>query len=80
MNYAPRPRLLRWLQIGRKEGATHMLLVEDALADETVPVYVSPPEELPYKVRRFRNSHSMQVIAVFDLLSDLERQLDAVYQ
>ena len=78
MNYATRPKLLRWLQVGKKEGATYMLLVEDALADETVPVYVSPPEELPHKVRRFRNSHSMQIIAIFDLLSDLERQLDAV--
>ncbi len=56
-----------------------MLLVADALADETMPVYVSPGDNLAYKIRRFEGTHSMQIIAVFDLLSDLEQQLDFVY-
>ena len=79
MNYAPRPTVLRWLQIGQREGASHMLLVEDALADETVPVYISPGDNLAYKISRFKNIHSMQMIAIFDLLSDLEEQLDLVF-
>ncbi|HKV38736.1 MAG TPA: hypothetical protein VJX67_05960 [Blastocatellia bacterium] len=80
MNYAPRPTVLRWLQVGKREGATHMLLVEDALADETVPVYVSPGEKLNLKVRRFNDTRSMRLVAVFDLVEDLEQQLDAVYR
>jgi hypothetical protein len=78
MNYATRAMILRWLQIGKREGATHMLLVEDSLADETVPVYISPSDELAYKVSRFKDTHAMQIIAMFDLQSDLERQLNAV--
>jgi len=56
-----------------------MLLVEDALADETVPVYVSPGDNLAYKVSRFKDTHSMRVIAVFDLSSDFEKQLNELY-
>ena len=79
MNYAPKLTVLRWLQVGRREGASHMLLVEDALAAETLPVYVSPGDNLAFKISRFKDTHSMQIIAVFDLLSDLEQQLDTVY-
>lgn len=56
-----------------------MLLVEDMLSDETMPVYVSPGDNLAYKISRFKGARSMQIIAVFDLLSDLEQQLDTVY-
>jgi len=79
MNHAPRPTVLRWLEIGKREGASHMLLVEDALAAETVPVYISPGDNLAYKISRFKDVHSMQMIAIFDLLSDLEEQLDIVF-
>lgn len=79
MNYASRPTVLRWLQVGKREGATHMLLVEDSLADETVPVYVSPGDNLAQKVSRYKDTHSMRIIASFDLLSDFEQQLDDVY-
>lgn len=79
MNYATRPTVLRWLQVGRREGATNMLLVEDALADETVPVYVSPGDNLAYKVSRFKGTHSMRVIAIFDLSLDFEQQLNELY-
>ena len=70
MLYANRPTVLRWLQVGKKEGATHMLLVEDVLANENMPVYVTPKEKLNYKVSRFDDAHSMRLIAVFDLLVD----------
>ena len=80
MIYVPRLTVLRWLQVGRKEGATHMLLVEDVLANDNVPVYVSSKEKLSYKVSRFDDAHKMRLIAVFDLLSDFEGQLNAVYK
>jgi hypothetical protein len=80
MIYAARPTVLRWLQVGKKEGATHMLLVEDVLADETVPVYVTANENLDYKVSRFDDAHAMRVKAVFNLLLDLETQLNTVYR
>ena len=79
MIHAAKPIVLRWLQVGKKEGATHMLLVEDALADETMPVYVAPNEDLSRKISRFENAHSMRVKAIFDLLADLQKQLDTVY-
>ena len=80
MIHVTRPTVLRWLQVGRKEGATHMLLVEDVLANDNVPVYVSPRDRLDYKVSRFDDAHKMRLIAVFDLLSDFEPQLNAVYK
>ena len=78
MIYAGRPLMLRWLQVGKKEGATHMLLVQDAMADETLPVYVAANENLRHKVSRFEDGHSMKLLAVFSLRSDLEQQLDNV--
>jgi hypothetical protein len=80
MIHAARPTVLRWLQVGKKEGATHMLLVEDVLADETVPVYVTANENLDYKVSRFDDAHAMRIKAVFNLLLDLETQLNAIYR
>jgi len=56
-----------------------MLLVEDALADETIPVYVSPDEDLDYKISRFDDARLTHVVAVFDLLLNLEQQLDTIY-
>ena len=80
MIHVNRPTVLRWLQVGRKEGATHMLLVEDVMANDNVPVYVSPKEKLGYKVSRFDAAHKMRLIAIFDLLSDFEEQLNSVYK
>ncbi len=80
MIYATKFTVMRWLQIGKREGATHMLLVEDILAEENVPVYVSASEELNYKMRRFNDAHSMRIKAVFDLLMDLDQQLNLLYR
>jgi hypothetical protein len=80
MIYATKFTLTRWLQIGKREGATHMLLVEDILAEENVPVYVSPSEELNYKIKRFDDAHAMRINAVFDLSADLDRQVDTFYR
>ena len=57
-----------------------MLLVEDILAEENVPVYVSPDEKLNYKIARFDDAHSMRINAVFDLLVDLDQQIDTFYR
>jgi hypothetical protein len=76
---ATRPIILRWLQIGKKEGATHMLLVEDVLADEMVPVYVTASENLNNKVSRFDDAHAMRLKAIFNLRLDLDRQLNSLY-
>jgi hypothetical protein len=80
MIYATKFTIMRWLQIGKREGATHMLLVEDVLAEENVPVYVSANEKLNYKIKRFDDAHSMRINAVFDLFVDLEQQLNSFYR
>lgn len=77
---ATKPIILRWLQIGKKEGATHMLLVEDILADEIVPVYVTASENLNNKVSRFDDAHAMRLKAIFNLRLDLETQLNRAYR
>lgn len=79
MIYTPKTIVLRWLQVGKREGATHMLLVEDSLADETIPVYVARGENLDYKISRFNDARLTHVVAVFDLFLNLEKQLDTVY-
>ncbi|MEW6131347.1 MAG: hypothetical protein AB1757_30240 [Acidobacteriota bacterium] len=79
MLYATKPLVMRWLQVGKKEGATYMLLVEDTLAEENVPVYVAANEQLNDKMKRFNDAHSMRIKAVFDLHADLESQLNIIY-
>ncbi len=79
MHNATKPKVLHWLQVGKREGATHMLLVEDLLANETVPVYVTPDEDPSYKMNRFDQAHSMRIKAVFDLRTDFEQQLNRLY-
>jgi hypothetical protein len=80
MNYATKFTILRWLQIGKREGATHMLLIEDSLAEEHVPVYVAANEKLDFKIKRFDDAHSMRIRAVFDLAVDLAQQVDTFYR
>lgn len=79
MLYATKLMVMRWLQVGKKEGATYMLLVEDTLAEENVPVYVAANEQLSNKMKRFNDAHSMRIKAVFDLRADLESQLNFIY-
>ena len=57
-----------------------MLLVEDVLADEMVPVYVTASENLNNKVSRFDDAHAMRLKAIFNLRLDLETQLNTVYR
>ena len=74
-----KPTVLRWLQVGQREGATHMLLVEDDLAHDIVPVYITRDEDFQRRVNRFRDARQMHIRAIFDLLADLGKQLDTIY-
>jgi hypothetical protein len=56
-----------------------MLLVEDDLAHDIVPVYITPDEDFQRRVMRFRDARQMHIRAIFDLLADLGKQLDTIY-
>jgi hypothetical protein len=63
---------------GKREGASHVLLMKDPASSELLPVYVLPSEELESRVNRFERSFKMRLVAVLDLGRDFEQQLDSI--
>jgi hypothetical protein len=73
-----RIRVSQWMITGKREGASHILLMRDQASSELLPVYVLPSEEVESRVIRFERSFKMRLIAVLDLGRDFEQQLDSI--
>lgn len=63
-----------WLERGKEEGATHLIVVCDTWDYEDYPVFVSPKES----VRKVEAEHSkdmQKVMEVYNLSMDWDKQL-----
>lgn len=49
----------RWLERGRKQGATHLIVVCDTFDYDDYPVFVKP-EENPHEIEQKCNGQAMQ--------------------
>ena len=66
----------RWLKQGKKEKATHVIVVCDTFDYEDYPVYVMKNEDV-HKVYDEHNGKNMQrVMEVYNLSKDIDEQLN----
>lgn len=70
MAAATKEEIRRWLEEGRYEGATHVLIVFDGQDD--VPVFVKPGDDVWEKYKTF---DSRRVTEVYDLRQSLDEQM-----
>ena len=76
MGAATKQDISDWLNRGKKEGATHVIVVCDDYDHEDYPVYVQPGEDPREVSKRFIGTNNMQqIMEVYKLSDDLEAQL-----
>ncbi len=73
---ATREDIVRWLSEGRKEKATHMVVVCDTYDWEDYPVYVLRNEKVREVYSEYDGKEMQRVMEVYSLKKDLESQLN----
>jgi len=64
-----------WLQNGKKQGATHLIVVCDTFEWEDYPVYVKPDENVHLVEYQYSEKNMQRVMEVYNLSKDLNTQL-----
>ena len=71
-----REDIRRWLERGKEEGVTHVIVVCDTFDYEDYPVMVQPDEDVRKKKKEYDDDSKMsKVIEVYDLNMCWEEQL-----
>lgn len=84
---ATKDDIRQWLQSGKAQNATHVIVVCDTFDYEDYPVFVSPNENAQSKAREYgttghnglptlANMSMQRVMEVYSLSHDLESQLN----
>ena len=64
-----------WFQVGKANGATHMIVVTDTFNFENHPVYVNEGESVEEKEKECERESMQRVEEVYSLSLDMESQL-----
>lgn len=64
-----------WLERGKEEGATHLIVVCDTFDWEDYPVFVSPHENVHEKEEHY-NGNMQRVMEVYKIDMDWDSQLN----
>lgn len=70
-----REEIRNWIKRGKKEKATHMLVVVDTFDYEDYPVFVKVGENVYTKEHEYNQSPMQRVMEVYNLSKDIEPQL-----
>lgn len=70
-----RDDIKNWLNDGKRQGASHMLVVCDTFDYEDYPVYVKPENNLAEVCNRIHNVDTERIMEVYDLSMNLDKQL-----
>ena len=65
----------RWLERGKEEGATHLIVVCDTFDYDDYPVFVSPKENV-HVVKNEYSKDMQRVMEVYNLSMDWDEQLN----
>lgn len=72
-----RQDIQNWLEDGKDQGATHMIVVCDTYDFEDYPVYVMPDEDVKKKAARYNDTeHMKKVMEVYDISKEWDNQLN----
>ena len=73
---ASRDQIREWFQEGKKNGATHMIVVCDTFDYDDFPVYVLPGTNARKAADEERAKSMQNVIEVYDLSLSEDEQVD----
>ena len=66
----------RWLERGKEEGATHLIVVCDSFDYEDYPVFVNSQENVHEKESEYNGKSMQRVMEVYNLSMDWDTQLN----
>jgi hypothetical protein len=72
---ATKEDIIEWLERGKKQGATHLIVVVDEYDWEDYPVFVKPGENVREIEHKYIGSSMQKVMEVYSYAVDLEKQL-----
>ncbi|HYE58592.1 MAG TPA: hypothetical protein VD948_08805 [Rhodothermales bacterium] len=73
---ATRDDIATWLERGKQEGASHMIVVCDTWDHEDFPVFVAPGESVRERLSEYANPSAMsRVMEVYSFALPIEGQL-----
>lgn len=79
MSYTTQEQIRSWFLTGKREHATHMIVVCDTFDHEDYPVYVKQNEDVHEVHKKYDRGTNMQrVMEVYALHLDMEAQLNEV--
>ncbi len=64
-----------WLERGKKDGCTHLIVVCDEYSWEDYPVYVHPGEDVRKIAHKYIGSSMQKVMEIYSFAVDIEKQL-----
>lgn len=65
-----------WIERGKEEKATHMIVVCDTFLYEDYPVFVSKNEDVKKKMEEYNGKNEQRIMEVYNLKMDIEQQLN----
>jgi hypothetical protein len=66
--------LKEWFKDGKRQHATHMIVVDDAFEHEDYPVYVMPGMDVNEKLKDYTDANMQRVMEVYSLKKKFEDQ------
>lgn len=73
----PREEIREWLERGKAQGATHMIVVCDTFDYEDYPVFVMPGEDVRAEHAKYNGPNMQRVMEVYSYARSLDEQLAA---
>lgn len=65
-----------WLERGKKDGATHLIIVVDTFDYDDYPVFVKAGEDVRAKEIEYNGKEMQRVMEVYSLKRDIDEQLN----
>jgi len=65
-----------WFDQGKKEGATHMIVVCDTFDYGDYPAYVGKDENVHERINHYRLASMQRIMEIYDLSMDRDEQLN----
>lgn len=73
---ATRYNIERWFEMGKKNGATHMIVVCDTFDNSDYPVYVAIDADVHAVEEEHADRSMAKIVEVYSLSMDMETQLN----
>lgn len=65
-----------WIERGKQQNATHLIVVCDTFDHEDYPVFVSPEENIHDRISHYDGKNMQSIMEVYNLNQDIEKQLN----